>query len=58
VKLARQGIRNRHPSGTRWQQAGTFALHAQHIVRWHHLPSNAGDLPELDVALTALEPGA
>jgi hypothetical protein len=43
---------------TRWQQARTFALDAQHIVRWHHLPSHAGDLPELDMALTALEPGA
>jgi hypothetical protein len=58
AELARQGIRNRHPSGTRWQQAGTFALDAQHIVRWGHLPSHAGDLPELDAALTALEPGA
>ena len=26
ARLARQGIRNRHPDGTRWQGAGTFAV--------------------------------
>jgi hypothetical protein len=51
---ARRGIRNRHPSGTRWQSAGTFALDAQGIVRWRHLPIHAGDLPDLDAALRAL----
>jgi hypothetical protein len=56
--LARRGIRNRHPSGTRWQQAGTFVLDAEHIVRWRHLPSHAGDLPDLSAALRAIEPGA
>ena len=40
--LVRQGIRNRHPSGTRWHQARTFALDGQHIVS---CPSHAGDLP-------------
>jgi hypothetical protein len=32
--------------------------YTQHIVRWRHLPGHEGDLPELVVALTALEPGA
>ena len=26
ARLARHGIRNRHPDGTRWQGAGTFAV--------------------------------
>ena len=26
TRLARQGIRNTHPTGTRWQSAGTFAI--------------------------------
>ena len=51
---ARRGIRNRHPSGTRWQSAGTFALGADREVRWRHLPEHAGDLPDLDAALGAL----
>jgi hypothetical protein len=51
---ARHGIRNRHPSGTRWQSAGTFALGADRVVRWRHLPEHAGDLPDLDAALGAL----
>jgi hypothetical protein len=54
VSLARRGIRNRHPHGTRWQSAGTFALDAQGIVRWRALPAYAGDLPDLDSALEAL----
>jgi hypothetical protein len=45
--LARRGIRNRHPHGTRWQMAGTFALDAQGMLRWRHLPAHAGDVPEL-----------
>jgi hypothetical protein len=47
-RLAKRGIRNRHPDGTRWQQAGTFAVDADGIVRWRHLPRHAGDLPDLD----------
>jgi hypothetical protein len=54
VAHARQGIRNRHPSGTRWQSAGTFAVDAEGVVRWRHLPEHAGDLPDLDAALEAL----
>jgi hypothetical protein len=52
--LANQGIRNRHPVGTRWQAAGTFALDGDHRVVWRHLPAHAGDLPDLDAALAAL----
>jgi hypothetical protein len=54
LRLARQGIRNRHPGGTRWQTAGTFAVDAQGIVRWRHVPRHAGDLPELSQAIEAL----
>jgi hypothetical protein len=50
TRLARQGIRNTHPTGTRWQSAGTFALDRDRIVRWRHLPAHAGDLPDLDAA--------
>ena len=54
TRLARQGIRNSHPSGTRWQSAGTFALDREQIVRWRHLPEHAGDLPDLDDARAAV----
>jgi hypothetical protein len=54
ARLARAGIRNRHPSGTRWQSAGTFALDAQGVVRWRHLPEHAGDVPDLDAAAAAI----
>jgi hypothetical protein len=47
ARLARQGIRNRHPDGTRWQKAGTFAVDTQGVVRWRHVPDHAGDLPDL-----------
>ena len=33
ARLARRAVRNRHPSGTRWQSAGTFALDRDAIVR-------------------------
>ena len=52
--LARRGIRNRHPSGTRWQSAGTFALARGGQVHWRHLPEHAGDLPDLDAAVRSL----
>lgn len=51
--LARRGIRNTHPHGTRWQSAGTFALDGQSVVRWRHLPAHAGELPDLRVAVEA-----
>ena len=54
MNLARRGIRNRHPHGTRWQSAGTFAIDAQGIVRWCALPAHAGDLPNLASALDAI----
>ena len=54
ARLAREGIRNRHPDGTRWQGAGTFAVDEDGIVRWRHLPAYAGDLPDLAEALGAL----
>jgi alkyl-hydroperoxide reductase/thiol specific antioxidant family protein len=53
TRLARQGIRNRHPDGTRWQRAGTFAIDADGVVRWRHLPEHAGDLPDLAAAAAA-----
>jgi hypothetical protein len=53
ASLARRGIRNRHPHGTRWQSAGTFALDYHAIVRWRLLPAHAGDLPDLNAALSA-----
>lgn len=53
MRLAGRGIRNRHPDGTRWQQAGTFAVDASGIVRWRHLPDHAGELPDLEAAAGA-----
>jgi alkyl-hydroperoxide reductase/thiol specific antioxidant family protein len=53
ARLARRGIRNRHPEGTRWQQAGTFAVDSTGTVRWRHLPAHAGDLPDLEAAAAA-----
>jgi hypothetical protein len=57
-RLARSGIRNRHPDGTRWQRAGTFAIDAGGTVRWRHVPAHAGELPDLRAALAALSPAA
>lgn len=54
LDLSRQGIRNRHPAGTRWQSAGTFALDGDGVVRWRAVPAHAGDLPDLDAGLAAL----
>jgi hypothetical protein len=54
ARLAREGIRNRHPDGTRWQGAGAFAVDEDGVVRWRHLPRHAGDLPHLADALRAL----
>jgi hypothetical protein len=52
--LARAGIRNRHPHGSRWQSAGTFAIDRDGAIRWRHVPAHAGDLPQLDAALDSL----
>jgi len=54
ARLAREGIRNRHPDGTRWQAAGTFAVDEDGVVRWRHLPAYAGDLPRFGDAVAAL----
>lgn len=56
ARLARQGIRNRHPEGTRWQQAGTFGIDGAGVVRWRHLPAHAGELPDLEAAAAAVRP--
>ena len=53
ARLSRDGIRNRHPHGTRWQQAGTFAVDASGTVRWRQLPEHAGELPDLGAAAAA-----
>lgn len=50
VALAREGIHNRHPQGSRWQGAGTFAVDRTGTVRWSHLPDHAADLPDLERA--------
>jgi len=55
ISLAREGIRNRHPAGTRWQSAGTFAVDGEGVVRWVAIPEHAGELPDLDAALRSLE---
>ena len=55
ARLAREGVRNRHPDGTRWQQAGTFAVSEERTVRWRHLPEHAGDLPDLASAAESLK---
>ncbi|MEA2469218.1 MAG: hypothetical protein QOE38_216 [Thermoleophilaceae bacterium] len=52
-RLAKRGIRNRHPDGTRWQQAGTFVVDATGTVRWRHVPAHAGEQPDLDEAAVA-----
>ena len=53
IKLARQGIRNRHPAGSRWQRAGTFAVDTAGNVAWQHIPRYAGELPDLRAAADA-----
>jgi peroxiredoxin len=57
TQLARQGIRNRHPAGTRWQTAGTFAIGRDGVVRWVHVPEHAGALPDLEAAIAAARHG-
>jgi len=53
ANLARKGIRNRHPAGSRWQSAGTFAVDSDGNVAWRHIPRHAGDLPDLNDAAEA-----
>ena len=54
LRLALRGTFNRHPSGSRWQRAGTFAVDSGGHVAWHHLPAHAADLPDLESALHTL----
>ncbi len=54
VRLARRGLVNRSPSGSRWQQAGAFAVNGDGRVVWRHLPKHAGDLPQLDAVVSIL----
>lgn len=51
--LARKGIRNRHPVGSRWQRAGTYAVDAEGKIAWRHIPRHAGELPDLAAAAAA-----
>lgn len=55
VRLASGGIRNSRSDGTRWQTAGTFAMDAEGTVRWRHVPRHAGELPDLQAAVRALD---
>jgi hypothetical protein len=55
AEQGRRGIRNRHPVGTRWQTAGTFALDGTGTVRFVHVPTHAGELPDLEAALSTLD---
>jgi hypothetical protein len=55
--LARTGIRNRHPVGSRWQRAGTFAVAADGTIAWRHIPAHAGDLPDFAAAAAAAARG-
>jgi AhpC/TSA antioxidant enzyme len=50
ARMHRRGIGHRHPVGTRWQQAGTFAIDAHGAICWRHIPGHAGDLPDFDAA--------
>jgi AhpC/TSA antioxidant enzyme len=54
MDLARTGIRNRHPVGSRWQRAGTFAVNAEGEIAWRHIPRHAGELPDLAAATAAV----
>jgi len=55
VKMQRRGIGHRHPAGTRWQQAGTFAIDSHGAICWRHIPKHAGDLPDVEAAADAAE---
>ena len=55
VKMQRRGIGHRHPAGTRWQQAGTFAIDSHGAICWRHIPKHAGDLPDVAAAADAAE---
>ena len=56
INLARtDGIWTRvTESGSRWQTGGSFAVDAEGILRWVHIPRTADDRPRLDRAAEAL----
>ncbi|XXG96547.1 mtDNA inheritance, partitioning of the mitochondrial organelle [Hypoxylon texense] len=50
-----EGIWNRPTeSGNRWQTSGAFAVTREGEVAWAKVAASAGDLPDLDAALTSL----
>ena len=51
--MQKEGIKNRMPSGSRWQKASAFAV-AENTVKWTHVPKHALDLPSTSSALQAL----
>jgi hypothetical protein len=53
LRERRRGIGHRHPAGTRWQRAGTFAVDSHGAICWRHIPRHAGDLPDLEAAADA-----
>jgi hypothetical protein len=55
ARAHRRGIGHRHPVGTRWQQAGTFAVDSHGAICWRHIPHHAGDLPDFDAAVAVVE---
>jgi hypothetical protein len=50
ARMHQRGIGHRHPAGTRWQQAGTFAIDDRGLICWRHVPEHAGDVPDLEAA--------
>ncbi|MCA9650606.1 MAG: hypothetical protein H6712_09500 [Myxococcales bacterium] len=50
----RDGARNRDPEGSRWQQAGAFAIDEGGRLAWVHHPRSAEDLPDLRAAAAAV----
>jgi hypothetical protein len=53
-ELARRGVRNRHPTGTRWQSAGAFALDRDGVIRWRLVPAHAGEVPDFASAVRSV----
>jgi hypothetical protein len=50
VRMQRRGIGHRHPAGTRWQQAGMYAVDSHGAICWRHVPRHAGDLADVEAA--------
>lgn len=50
----RDGARSRSPEGSRWQQAGAFAIGEDGRVAWAHYPRSAEDLPDLRAAVATV----